>query len=119
MRKIIAGSLALLLLFLSGATTAFAAEDTGETPSGIAYKELKTEIDKYIDVRKDTTSSVSVAYFSETENIASVIYGKANAAEDIKADEETVYEWGSISKVLVWTSVMQLYEQGKLTLMKM
>lgn len=116
MKKIIAGGLALLLLLLSGATTAFAAEDTGKTPSGIAYTELKKEIDKYIDVRKDTTSSISVAYFNETEDVASVIYGEANAAENIKADEETVYEWGSISKVLVWTSVMQLYEQGKIDL---
>ncbi len=116
MRKIIASGLALLLFLLSGATTAFAAEDTGETPSGITYMELEEEIGKYIDVRKDTTSSVSAAYFNETENIVSVIYGEANTAENIKADEETVYEWGSISKVLVWASVMQLYEQGKIDL---
>ena len=32
MRKMIAGGLALLLLLLSGVTTAFAAEDTEETP---------------------------------------------------------------------------------------
>lgn len=116
MRRMIAGGLALLLLLLSGVTTAFAAEGTRETPSGIAYTELEEEIDRYIDVRKDTTSSVSVTHFNETEDIASVIYGEANAAENIKADEETVYEWGSISKVLIWTSVMQLYEQGKIDL---
>lgn len=116
MRKIIAVGLSLLLLLLSGVTTAFAAEDTEETPSGIAYTELEGQINEYIDVRKDTTSAVSVDYFNETENIASVIYGEANAAENIKADEETVYEWGSISKVLVWTSVMQLSEQGKIDL---
>ena len=110
MKKIIASGMALLLFLLSGTTTASAAaaENMGETPSGIAYTKLEEEIDKYIDVRKDTTSSVSIAYFNETENIASVIYGDANTAENIKADEETVYEWGSISKVLVWISVMQL-----------
>lgn len=116
MKKIIASELALLLFLLSGVTTAFAAENKGETPSVIAYTELEEEIDRYIDVRKDTTSSVSIAYFNETENIASFIYGKANVAEYIEADEETIYEWGSISKVLVWTSVMQLYEQGKINL---
>lgn len=118
MKKIIASGMALLLFLLSGTTTASAAaaENMGETPSGIAYTKLEEEIDKYIDVRKDTTSSVSIAYFNETENIASVIYGDANTAENIKADEETVYEWGSISKVLVWISVMQLYEQGKIDL---
>ena len=116
MKKIIASGMALLLFLLSGTTTASAAaaENMGETPSGIAYTKLEEEIDKYIDVRKDTTSSVSIAYFNETENIASVIYGDTNTAENIKADEETVYEWGSISKVLVWISVMQRYEQGKI-----
>ncbi len=33
-------------------------------------------------------------------------------------DENTVYEWGSVSKLLIWISVMQLYEQGKLDLDK-
>lgn len=45
-----------------------------------------------------------------------MIYGDANTKDNIKADEDTVYEWGSISKMLVWTSVMQLYEQGKIDL---
>lgn len=45
-----------------------------------------------------------------------MIYGDANTKENIKANEDTVYEWGSISKMLVWTSVMQLYEQGKIDL---
>ena len=92
MRKMIAGGLALLLLLLSGATTAFAAENMEETPSGIAYTELEGQLNEYIDLRKDTTSSVSVDYFNKAEDIASVIYGKANVAENIKADEETVYE---------------------------
>jgi len=118
MEKMIAGALVLLLLLLSGVTTAFAAASTKETPSGIAYTELGGEIDRYIDARKGTTSSVSVTYFNKTEDVASVIYGEANVAENIKADQETVYEWGSISKVLVWTSVMQLYEQGEIDLDK-
>ena len=40
MRKIIAVGLSLLLLLLSGVTTAFAAEDTEETPSGIDRKSV-------------------------------------------------------------------------------
>ena len=55
MKKIIASELALLLFLLSGVTTAFAAENKGETPCVIAYTELEEEIDRYIDVRKDTT----------------------------------------------------------------
>lgn len=116
MRKMIAGVLAILLLIMSGTTTAFAAENGEQTPSGIAYPDLEKQIEDYIEVRKETTSSVSVTVFDGTDDIASVIYGDANTKDNIKADKDTVYEWGSISKMLVWTSVMQLYEQGKIDL---
>lgn len=116
MRKMIAGVLAILLLMMSGTTTVFAAENKEQTPSGIAYSDLEKQIEDYIEVRKETTSSVSVTVFDGTDDIASVIYGDANTKDNIKADKDTVYEWGSISKMLVWTSVMQLYEQGKIDL---
>lgn len=116
MRKMIAGVLAILLLMMSGTTTVFAAENNEQTPSGIAYSDLEKQIEDYIEVRKETTSSVSITVFSGTNDIASVIFGDANTKDNIKADEDTVYEWGSISKMLVWTSVMQLYEQGKIDL---
>ena len=112
----IAGVLAILLLMMSGTTTVFAAENKEQTPSGIAYSDLEKQIEDYIEVRKETTSSVSVTVFDGTDDIASVIYGDANTKDNIKADKDTVYEWGSISKMLVWTSVMQIYEQGKIDL---
>ena len=42
--------------------------------------------------------------------------GMANVGDNIPADENTVFEWGSITKTLIWTSVMQLKEQGKIDL---
>ena len=116
MRKMIAGVLAILLLMMSGTTIVFAAENNEQTPSGIAYHDLGKQIEDYIEVRKETTSSVSVTVFNGTNDIATVIYGDANTKDNIKADEDAVYEWGSISKMLVWTSVMQLYEQEKIDL---
>lgn len=116
MRKMIAGVLTILLLMMSGTTTVFAAENKEQTPSGIAYSDLEKQIEDYIEVREETTSSVSVTVFSGTNDIASVIYGDANTKDNIRADKDTVYEWGSISKMLIWTSVMQLYEQGKIDL---
>lgn len=106
----------MLLLMMSGTTMVFAAENNEQTPSGIAYSALEKQIEDYIEVRKETTSSVSVTVFNGTDDIASVIYGDANTKDDIKADQDTVYEWGSISKMLVWTSVMQLYEQERIDL---
>ncbi|MDE7286613.1 MAG: beta-lactamase family protein [Lachnospiraceae bacterium] len=116
MQKVIAGVLAILLLVVSGTTTVFAAENSEQTPSGIACSDLEKHIEDYIDVRKETTSSVSVTVFNGTDDIVSVIYGDANTKDNIRADKDTVYEWGSISKMFVWTSVMQLCEQEKIDL---
>lgn len=43
-------------------------------------------------------------------------YGYADVEQQIPVSPDTVMEWGSISKLAVWTSVMQLAEQGKLDL---
>lgn len=124
--KIIAGVLAVFLLTVIGTTTVFAAENSGQFPTeqtsleqasaGAARSDLEKRIEDYIEQRKETTSSVSVTVFGKTDDMASVIYGDANEKEGVKADENTVYEWGSISKMLIWTSVMQLWEQGKIDL---
>lgn len=43
-------------------------------------------------------------------------FGYIDRENKIAADENCVYEWGSISKMFTWVSVMQLYEQGDLDL---
>ncbi|WP_179087875.1 serine hydrolase domain-containing protein [Paenibacillus sp. FSL R5-0490] len=50
------------------------------------------------------------------ETIVNKAYGYADIENQRKADTSTVFEWASISKLLVYTSVMQLVEQGKLDL---
>ena len=79
--------------------------------------DVETKINGLIEENKNNTPSVSVAVF-DGENDIHIIYGKSDIENDISANEDTVYEWGSVSKLLVWTSAMQLYEQGKLDLNK-
>lgn len=97
------------------------AEDKGtveerSTPSGIAYSDLEENIQKFIQERKSGTASVSLAVFDNSETIYQSNYGYADIDNKLTVDENTVYEWGSVSKLLVWISVMQLYEQGKIDL---
>lgn len=80
--------------------------------------EIENDINELIKTAKSVTPSVSITVFDDRQDICSVVYGKSDMENGIAADENTVYEWGSISKVLVWTSAMQLYEQGKLDLNK-
>ena len=42
--------------------------------------------------------------------------GNADIENQILVSEDTVFEWASVSKILIWISVLQLVEQGKLDL---
>lgn len=112
-------SIILIIAFVGGCinpTKLCAAEDS---PMTVAYEnkaELETAINELIDQYKDVTPSVSITVFDDKQDICSVVYGDSDMEHGIAADENTVYEWGSISKVLIWTSAMQLYEQGRLDL---
>lgn len=108
-------------LFLSGIAVAVIAGMFMSMPvsaeSTFDRADVETKINGLIEETKDKTPSVAVAVF-DGENDIHIIYGKSDMENDIPANEDTVYEWGSVSKLLVWTSAMQLYEQGKLDLNK-
>lgn len=95
-------------------TTALAARQA--LPSGLPNHEIESIIDTYLETNKDTTAAVSIAVFRGQETLYKRGYGYANIENQIAVDDETVYEWGSVSKILVWVSVMQLWEQGKIVL---
>lgn len=66
----------------------------------------------------DTIVVAGMAYavFNGEQEIASGYYGYADKENNIEVDKDTVFEWGSASKLMVWVSVMQLVEQGKISL---
>ncbi|MEK4516444.1 serine hydrolase domain-containing protein [Paenibacillus sp. FSL H8-0122] len=114
--------LLLALLLLSGSITAFAAEQGsveagGVTPSGIPLTGLEAFADDYVKeyIGKQTVGA-SVVMVKDGQVVLSKGYGYADVEQQIPVSPDTVMEWGSISKLAVWTSVMQLAEQGKLDL---
>lgn len=106
----------LLTLVLCIPQNVCAAEKT--TPSGLAYDDIGTEIDAYIKEYEAGLASVGTCVFDENGIICEVYYGYSDIENKTLADEETVYEWGSVSKLLVRVSAMQLKEQGKLNFEK-
>ncbi|WP_339297073.1 serine hydrolase domain-containing protein [Paenibacillus sp. FSL R5-0623] len=91
-------------------------ENVETTPSRIALLSLEETIDSYVATNQKNTAAVSVVAIKNGETIVNKAYGYADLEQQRKADTSTVFEWGSTSKLLVWTSVMQLVEQGKLDL---
>ena len=110
--------LIMSMLCVSAFCIPAAAEETDKQVK-VSY-ENREEVNKvlldFIDEYKTKTPSVSITVFDDKQDICNIAYGYANIDGNIEADENTVYEWGSVSKLLVWTSAMQLYEQGKLDL---
>lgn len=96
-------------------------------PSGLTSEKLENKIRQEYNMIFDQTGSnpdsnslsytpFALSCFSGGEVLYTGYYGKINMQEDILADENTVFEWGSVSKTMIWVSIMQLWEQGQLSL---
>lgn len=89
----------------------------GQTlPSGLEKAQLEDKIDAYVIEHQDTTAGMAVAVFDNTDELLKKYYGNVDVENQIAVTQDSVFEWGSTTKLLVWVSVMQLYEQGKLEL---
>lgn len=112
MKKIMVGLLVLTLFVNTSLTTFASGEEV--TPSGVAFKDVGEEIEKWAEENQDAYVAFNTAVFCKDELLYQGAFGYADRENNIAADADTVYEWGSITKTLVWVSVMQLWEQGKL-----
>lgn len=115
------GTLTSLVILLTAILTApanaiktHAAEQT--LPSGIEKVQLEAKVDEYVAKHERTTAGMAVAVFDGTDELFKKYYGYVDVEDQIAVSEDSVFEWGSATKLLVWVSVMQLYEQGKLEL---
>jgi len=115
MRKLLT-VLLLLALLLVAATPALAV--TGQTPSGLSFSEMETQIDALMDEHIGvSTPGAAIAVVYEGEIVFSRGYGWADISNRIQVDPAaTVFEYGSINKTFVWVAVMRLVEQGLLSL---
>lgn len=116
MRKIHYIILALIIAIIIP-RTAYASE-ISILPSGLNYSELEKTIDTYAKENENTTAAVSVAIFSGKDILFEKSYGCVDIENNVVNDNNSVFEWGSCTKLLVWVSVMQLVEKGELDLEK-
>ncbi|MGN7764795.1 serine hydrolase domain-containing protein [Paenibacillus sp. 22594] len=109
-------SLLVVIMLLLAVPAYAAAEEQDLLPSGTPLSSLEGFIDNYESIYQRTAAAVSVAVVKDGKTILDKAYGFADIERQVAADTDTVFEWGSCTKLLVWTSVMQLVEQGKLNL---
>ncbi|WP_422122406.1 serine hydrolase domain-containing protein [Planococcus sp. X10-3] len=92
--------------------------EEGTTPSGIAIEDLEDFVDQYVDEYiGETVAGASIVVIKDNEIVLSKGYGWADIENETPVDPgNTVFEWGSVSKLFVWTAVMQLVERGEIDL---
>ncbi|AWB46515.1 hypothetical protein DCC85_21650 [Paenibacillus sp. CAA11] len=100
------------------AKTAGSSQDGELTPSGIPYTELGQQIDALVGTYIAKSSPGAAVVITRGDKIIfSKGYGFANVEKKTPVDPgATIFEYGSINKLFVWTSVMQLVEEGKIKL---
>ena len=108
---------------LSGTALTVSAADSADTvlPSGKTVAEVQAQIEEYIAAQTqheepNNFASAGFAVFDADGILYENYAGLINFKDKTPADADTVYEWGSISKTMIWVSVMQLWEQGKIDL---
>ena len=122
-KRIAAALCAGIMLADIGGTAAFA-EENGQNipditiPSGDSLEKFIHDTDDALRDVDENSPSTAAAVFQGDEILYEAYRGCADIEAGIPADENTVYEWGSITKTLTWVSVMQLWEQGKIDLDK-
>lgn len=105
----------LFAVMIAAAALPFSAQaEEKKLPSGISFDEIQSEIEAYAADKK--YASFETAVFCGDDTIYTGCFGETDVENKIAADEESVYDWGSITKTLTWVSVLQLYEEGKLDL---
>ena len=90
------------------------AEDDTDAEGSADEISLEQLIDNYIETYNHRINGLSISIFTKNDMILEKVYGYADVASGIPVDSDTVFEWGSVTKLLVYVSAMQLYEQGKL-----
>ncbi|MDO5037484.1 MAG: serine hydrolase [Tissierellia bacterium] len=99
--------LSLVLVFLLGFSPLV---------QGANFDNLSQDLEAFIKEREAGTASVSLGIFKEGQVLDKTHYGYIDQENQVPSGDQTIYEWGSVSKVLVWISLMQLEEEGKIDL---
>jgi len=105
-------SIAIVLLLESLFKFDVCAENINNNP----IQNIDKVIEQYVDENIDTTAGMSVSVFDASNTIYTNHFGYLDVENKIPVTEETVMDWGSVSKLLVWISAMQLAEQGLIDL---
>ncbi|MBP2620118.1 serine hydrolase domain-containing protein [Streptococcus panodentis] len=107
--------LTILSLGLFQPSTALA-EESQKLPSGTDRNQIGQKIQDFVKEHEKTTAGMEMSVFDTNGTIYRGNFGYIDKEKGVKADDDSVFEWGSVTKLTVWVSVMQLWEEGEIDL---
>ena len=90
--------------------------DSQKLPSGTDRSQIGQKIQDFVKEHEKTTAGMATAVFDKNGTIYKGNFGYVDKENKVKVDDDSVFEWASITKLTVWVSVMQLWEEGKIDL---
>ena len=76
--------------------------------------EISAEVERFVAAHADNMAAASVAVFTHDDVLFMQSFGYLHMAQQAPNHPEAVFEWGSVTKLLVPVAVFQLVEQGLL-----
>ena len=99
--------LTIITLGLFRPITSLAEEQ--KLPSGTERSQIGQKIQDFVKEHEKTTAGMATTIFDKDGTIYQGSFGYMNKEKGIKADDNSVFEWGSVGKLAIWVSVMQLW----------
>ena len=91
--------------------------DQQKLPSGTSYDQIGQKIeDYYKEHEKNSAGMATTVIDKDGQTIYQNNFGYMDKENKQAVDDNSVFEWGSMTKITVWVSVMQLWEKGKINL---
>ena len=91
--------------------------DQQKLPSGTPYDQIGQKIENFHKEHEKTSAGLAAAVFDKDgQTIYQKNFGYMDKEKKLAVDDSSVFEWGSATKLTVWLSVMQLWEEGKIDL---
>ncbi|WP_417450977.1 serine hydrolase domain-containing protein [Kordiimonas sp.] len=115
-RRFVSAAVVLAASLMIGMASA---QDVNDQPVATADEPLEAFIEREMREKMEEFKVVgaTIALVRDGEMIYAKGFGDADTENGIKVTaRDTLFRWGSISKTFTWTAIMQLVEQGKVSL---
>ena len=116
-RSFLKSAVALVTCGLLALGAGHAYADQQKLPSGTLYDQIGQKIEDYYKEHERTSAGLATTVFDKDGNtLYQNNFGYMDKEKKLAVDDSSVFEWGSTTKITVWVSVMQLWEEGKIDL---